>query len=266
MGLMISKVIAQLLMPPTVFIIGGLAGVMFWRARWAKWLVFGSLLVLWALSIEPVRDQLIGSLENRYPPFTQTEMKQWAGRQDAVIVLLGGGVYRHAPEFGGGDSLRDDAMQRTLFASIVQQNTGLPVYATGGAPLQENETPEAEVMRQWLLRLGVSESMIYVENAARNTWENAALTQTLLDKAGIRRVLLVTNAWHMPRSAWCFEQHGLEVVAVPVDFSQSQLDYDLRSWLPQAGILNETVLAWHEYMGLLWYRFRYSADKGTGEL
>ena len=40
----------------------------------------------------------------------------------------------------------------------------------------------------------------------------------MLRAAGVERVVLVTSAAHMPRSRWCFEQNGIEVIAAPVGF------------------------------------------------
>jgi uncharacterized SAM-binding protein YcdF (DUF218 family) len=75
---------------------------------------------------------------------------------------------------------------------------------------------------------------------------------------GVNRIVLVTSAWHMPRSVWCFESHGFEVIPAPVDYLTEQEAYDLRSYLPRWTTLSDSGQALHEYLGLLWYRLRYS--------
>jgi len=115
------------------------------------------------------------------------------------------------------------------------------------------------VMRRWLMRFGLSGEKTFAEEASENTWQNAIYLRQTLQSQGISRVVLVTSAWHMPRSRWCFEQQGLEVIAAPTDFLTEQRGRDMRSLFPDANTLAESSLALHEYLGMLWYRLRYAA-------
>jgi len=236
----------------------GFLGVLLWAKKLGKWLVILSFSGLWLISTEPVRDVLMQPLQQAYPPLTVSHMSQWQQAPGTAIVLLGGGIYENAPEFDGMDVSRDAALQRLIFAAQLQQSSGLVVYASGGTPLNEGETPEGEVMRQWLMRLGVPDDKIEAENFANTTWDNALLVKAMLQQRGVHRVLLVTNAWHMPRSVRCFEKQDLQVVPVPVDYAGNTGGYDVRSWLPQAAVLNDSSIALHEYLGLLWYEVKYS--------
>jgi len=93
-----------------------------------------------------------------------------------------------------------------------------------------------------------------------NTWENAVSLHRLLQDRGVSRVVLVTNAWHMPRSRWCFEQQGFSVIPAPVDYLTSQRAFDVRGLVPDAGVLADSSLALHEYIGIAWYRMRFGHD------
>jgi len=253
MSLLISKVAAQLILPPGGLILLAIVGLIFWRKWWGRGLVGLALALLWLLSTEPVRDALTHPLEFQYPALKVAEIP--AGRM--AIVLLGGGTYEKAPEYGGKDELRSGVMMRTIYAAKIARATGLHVYATGGKPLTHEAEASGEIMRRWLIRFGVPEAMVHAEVAANTTWENATYIKTLLGRQGIHRIVLVTSAWHMPRSVWCFKKNGLDVIAAPTNYLTKQSAYDVRSYFPRWNVLADSGDALHEYLGLVWYRLRY---------
>jgi len=258
LSLLISKAVSQLLLPPGGLIVLAVIGLVGWKARWGRGLVALSLLLLWSLSTEPVRDALLSPLENHYPAFaSDTVSVAQLNREKNVIVLLGGGINEKAPEYGGRDVLSRYALVRTVYAAHLAQQTGLDVYTTGGVVLSETSEPEGLLMQRMLMRLGLPESVIHMETKANNTWENAANLQRILKDRGINRIVLVTTAWHMPRSVWAFEQNGFEVMAAPCDYVVEREPYDIRSWLPRWNVMADSADGLHEYLGLLWYRLRY---------
>lgn len=255
---MISKALSQLLLPPGGLILLAVLGLIGWKARWGRALVALSLMLLWMLSTEPVRDVLLSPLENHYPAFSaETVSKQHLNREQNVIVLLGGGISEKAPEYGGRDVLSRYAMMRTVYAAYLAEQTGLDVYTTGGAVLSETSEPEGLLMQRMLIRLDIPETSIHMETKANNTWENAANLRRILKAKGINHIVLVTTAWHMPRSVWAFEQNGFKVIAAPCDYVVKREPYDIRSWLPRWNVMADSADGLHEYMGLLWYRIRY---------
>ncbi|MDX8402450.1 MAG: YdcF family protein [Mariprofundaceae bacterium] len=254
MGLLLSKAVSQLLLPPGGLILLAAVGLWFWRRPLGRAMVALALALLWLLSIEPVRDALLAPLENAWPALARNaEIPADVG----AIVLLGGGLYEKAPEYGGRDSLGKYALMRTVYAADLAIRTGLPVYPTGGAVLTEDSEPEGVVMRRWLIRFGVEPARIHAEISANNTWENAMLVRAMLKRAGVRRVLLVTSALHMPRSVWAFERAGVAVLPAPCAWIAEREPYDLRSWLPRWNVLADSGDALHEYLGMIWYRVRY---------
>jgi uncharacterized SAM-binding protein YcdF (DUF218 family) len=258
MSLIISKAISQLLLPPGGLILLALLGLIFWKRLWGRGLVVLSLLCFWLLATEPVRDQLLSPLENKYPALQVDRLPaDLISEGKLAIVLLGGGVYGKAPEYGGRDMLTGHAMLRTVYAADLALDTGLNVYSTGGAIYPELTEPEGLIMQRWLVRLGVPRERTHAETAAKNTWENAANIAMLLKEKGIKQIVLVTTAWHMPRSVRVFESHGLQVIAAPCAYVVERGPYDLRSYLPHWGVLSASGDALHEYLGLLWYRLRY---------
>jgi len=251
--LLAAKVMAQLILPPGGLILLGLMGLIFWRKWWGRGLVGLALALFWLLSTEPVRDALTRPLEFQYQTLNVAKLPA----TPIVIVLLGGGIKEKAPEYNGHDELSNAAMMRTIYAAKLAHITGLPVYTTGGKSLTHATETEGSIMRRWLITFGVPEQQIHVEAMADNTWQNAAYIKTLLHKQGIHRIVLVTSAWHMPRSVWCFKHNGLDVIAAPTNYVTGQSVYDVRSYFPQWNVLADSGNTLHEYLGLLWYRLRY---------
>lgn len=258
MSLVISKSISQLLLPPGGLILLALLGLLFWKRLWGRGLVVLSLLCFWLLATEPVRDQLLMPLENKYPALQVEKLPpDLIAEGKLAIVLLGGGVYGKAPEYDGRDMLTGHAMHRTVYAADLALETGLDVYSSGGAMYPELTEPEGLVIQRWLVRLGVPRARTHTETAAKNTWENAANIAIQLKEKGVEQIVLVTTAWHMPRSVWVFESHDVQVIAAPCAYVAQRGPYDLRSYLPHWNALAGSGDALHEYLGLLWYQLRY---------
>lgn len=260
-GLLIGKLAGQLVLPPGSILVLAIIGLIARRRWWGKALLLLSLAALWLLSTAPVRDALIRPLEVSSPPLGADRI---AGLRDqaasTAIVLLGGGIREQAPEYAGADDLPHAAMLRTLYAAELVEKTGLPVYATGGRVLSLAGDSEGAMMRRRLLQFGVPAERAFAEESSENTWQNAVYMRGILQQKGISNVVLVTNAWHMPRSVWCFEQQGLTVIPAPMDYLASQRPVDARGLVPDAGVLADSSLALHEYIGLGWYRLHYGHD------
>ena len=95
----------------------------------------------------------------------------------------------------------------------------------------------------------------WAEEDSNNTFENAKYSYPLLHKAGIKRIYLVTHAWHMPRSVMAFQSAGFEVIPAPLAFT-TRYKTDLLSFIPNAESLNTSEIFMHELIGLVWYRLK----------
>ncbi|MDQ6965071.1 MAG: YdcF family protein [Mariprofundales bacterium] len=257
--MLISKSIAVLLLPPGSLILLLAIALLAWRRWWSRWVVATATGALLLLSLPAMQECLISPLEMKYPPFDEREI-----RQDDAIVVLGGGVSSHAPEYHGRAALSQATMMRVVFALSLLEQQRVRVWVSGGAPLRAGQQPEGEVMRRWLIANRVPEELVVAENSSGNTWQNAANIKPLLIQSRVRRVVLITTAWHMPRAVWCFEQllsgSGIVVVSAPCDYSSSPRLYTLLDWLPDAHAFARSVTALHEYLGLLYYHLRYGVN------
>jgi uncharacterized SAM-binding protein YcdF (DUF218 family) len=177
-----------------------------------------------------------------------------ADRSAGAIVVLGGGSYARAPEYGGADTVSSATLERLRYAAHLHKLTGKPVLVTGGNPAGL-ETNEAEQMRIALHEFGVTTR--WLEAGSNNTFENARLTYKLLKPAGIDSVYLVTHAWHMPRSKMAFEKSGMRVVPASMHYGGR---HPLRTldFVPNAGALKNSALFFQEIVGIAWYHLRFA--------
>jgi uncharacterized SAM-binding protein YcdF (DUF218 family) len=96
----------------------------------------------------------------------------------------------------------------------------------------------------------------WVEQESDDTAQNAIFSARILQQAGVRRILLVTDALHMPRARRIFERSGMQVVPAPTVFYSRERPNPLR-WLPSASALRLSQYALHEWIGMAWYGLRY---------
>ena len=216
-----------------------------WLARYHRrtgnTLVVLSLLSVLALSWPPVSDALVRSLE-RYPAVTPRQLPE---AKVQAIVVLGGGADTVAPEYGV-DVLSRGARERVRYAAYLQQQTGLPILATGGST--GCTRAEALVMKDVVER-EFKGRVRWTEVESLDTRNNAEKSAAQLKAAGIERIALVTHAWHMPRALLAFDGHGLQVVPAPMG-AIAPRDMTVLDRLPSAYGLLDSRLVLHEWLGL----------------
>ena len=173
-----------------------------------------------------------------------------------AIVVLAAGRVRDAPEYGGRDIPDYIALARLRYAARLQRATKLPVLVTGGNGLVDDTSwSKAEAMAA-ALRDDFGVPVKWIEGKSSNTAENAAFSAALLRPDAVRRVLLVTDAMHMPRSRTAFQRAGMDVVAAPTLFF-SHTPLTVSAYLPSAEGLRQSWYAVYELLGIAWYRLRY---------
>jgi uncharacterized SAM-binding protein YcdF (DUF218 family) len=175
------------------------------------------------------------------------------------ILVLGAGRYSWAPEYGG-DTVGGATLQRVRYGAFLYRQTGLPVYVTGGNP-PPDEPPLGQLMAE-VLATDYGIAVAGIEDRSLTTEENALFSAPMLREDGIRRVLLVTNAAHMPRSVGAFERVGIEVTPAPTYFVHKEgerRETSYRDWLPSAGAFLVSYFAVHEWIGRVWYRIKAQA-------
>jgi uncharacterized SAM-binding protein YcdF (DUF218 family) len=168
-----------------------------------------------------------------------------------AIVILGGGSYFHAPEYSGQDTISEATLTRLRYGARLQREFKLPILVTGGKPLG-NSSSEAQQMKL-ALEQDFNVPVRWTEDASDNTFENARNSYQALQEIGIKKIYLVTHAWHMMRSAAAFRQAGFEVIEAPTAFT-TRYQTDLLAFVPRAEALRDSKIFVHEVIGLLWYQ------------
>lgn len=179
-----------------------------------------------------------------------------------AIILLGGSTRIPTPPRQTVEIT--EAGDRVLYAAHLYKEGKAPfIIATGGRiSWLANAPPEADSMKNLLVEIGVPPSAVIEETEALNTYQNAVYTKKIIDQLGLKKVLLVTSASHMPRSRLVFQKQGINVIPAPTDFLVTQIDWEqlqstpqatLLNCLPDVGRLQQTTQAIKEYIGIVVY-------------
>jgi uncharacterized SAM-binding protein YcdF (DUF218 family) len=259
------KIQALLLLPPGVIIVLALLGFLIQ----IRWLLVGSLIValsvtaLLILSLPLTGHELMQGIETRFPPLRLTTAAD-AGPPPGAIVILGGGRYTDAAEYGESDSVNQQTLERLRYGAHLHRLTGLPILVSGGTPFRE-QVSEAALMQISLKRDFQVETR-WVEDKSANTYENANYSKALLVEAGIRRVYLVTHAVHMPRAVWVFENLGVDTIPAPMGFTTlNKEERETLGYFPSAHGLQLSSSALRERLGLMWYKQKYGKQEPAAE-
>jgi uncharacterized SAM-binding protein YcdF (DUF218 family) len=242
----IKKIITYAIVPPGCFIILLLLFAVFLKKRSRLFALLLAVL-LYFFSIQPAGDLFMMPLEDAYKPPSLTEVK--AGN---AYVVLGGGVNDFAPDIDGKGTLSSSALPRLICAYRLYRIDKKPIIFSGGTIF--GRRPEAEIAKRVLLSLGVNEKDIFMEAKSRDTYENAKYVKELAEKHNIKRIVLITSAFHMKRSMLLFDNFFKETIPCPTGYNTSKAKYDLLSYLPNAGSIECIAVALKEYMGILFYK------------
>jgi uncharacterized SAM-binding protein YcdF (DUF218 family) len=236
---------------PVVTLLVVLLAAAFLRRRapdWGRRAAGVAAAILFAWSWPPVVQILAGTLEGRY-----AEREAPLGDAEAIVVLAAG---LRAPDAGRlPPELDESSYLRTRHAAWLYRNwKPAPVLVCGG-PMgpRGRRVAAAGVMRSALIDGGVPAERIWVEGRSSNTYENAAYGAGILREKGVRRVALVTEAYHMLRAERCFRRQGIEVAPAPCGFYGASLPPEWEHFVPspRAMVRNEKLL--HEWAGLVAY-------------
>ena len=247
-----SKLLAFVIQPLFWVLAALLGGLLLARRRpllskrltWAA--LFALLLGCWAY----LPSALLLRLESRHaqlPP--STDMRQFTG-----VVVLGGALARSDLWTAHNQvALNDSAERMTAAVGLARKYPHLQLLFTGGiASLPPAGLTEAVRARKFFDEMGVDASRVLYEAASRNTLENASLSAVLAGVDPKQRWLLLTSAYHMPRSMGVFTKAGWNVTPYPVDYRTDSApdwyDFSLR-YGPELW-----ELALHETLGYWVYR------------
>ncbi|NQV69511.1 MAG: YdcF family protein [Pseudohongiella sp.] len=246
-----SKIIWAVISPDSLIV---LLGVSAWLALVFGWMKLSRrllaccALLLLLIGFFPLGEWLISPLENRF-----VANAALPARVDGIIVLGGAisprlsNIWQQAEMNGSADRLTNFLYLANLYPSAQLVFTG------GNGSVSEQEFKEADMARVLFDQLGLAERAFIYESESRNTYENALNSKTLVSPQPEENWLLVTSAFHMPRSigSFCAQQWALQ--PYPVDHYGMKGDL----WRLEFNFTNNLDIlrmAIREWVGLVAYR------------
>jgi len=229
----ISKIMWLFVSPDSLLVIYVGVTLLLSVLGWLVWTKMALMLlfsILLFIGIFPVDEWLFYPLEKLY--IEDPELNE----VDGIIVLSG--------------SLERDVE----FMALARKFPNAKLVFTGGSPsMIHQELKDADIARKFFVRQGLDVSRIVFERNSRNTWESAAFSYNLVKPSAEEKWVLITTAWHMPRSVGVFCKVGWNVIPYPVGFKSNpdqlfRIDWDFASHL--IGL----VYAVKEWIGLIAYK------------
>jgi uncharacterized SAM-binding protein YcdF (DUF218 family) len=237
--MLVFKILQQFLLPGSFVLVLMIAGLVFWlllkKNKAGKILLFAGILLYYLFSITMVSNILLSPLESKYS-FLQTEDMEKANK---IVLLLGG---KEADVLRGSEVLRI-AHTRDHQVEIIISGTD-PLLPT---------SEEALGVKRFFVSRGLKEENIFIEGRSRNTRENIRNVKEIV---GEKPFFLVTSAYHMERALREFARVGANPIPAPTDFKIKTEKYTLLDFFPDSKNFRNSNLAFHEYLGIIWYRIR----------
>ncbi len=192
-------------------------------------------------SITPVTDFLLMALEEKYRVLPVANINM----ADKIVLLLGG---RESNVLRGNEALR--------IWHLAEKET--KIIISGTDPLIAN-SEEASAVRNFFIYRGVDPEDIIIEGKSKNTRQNVTNVKKIVEE---NHFFLVTSAYHMDRSLREFERLGANPIPAPTDFKRKRvISYGLLDFIPNAQNLRNADLAFHEHIGIIYYRLVYLFGK-----
>ena len=233
---------------PTIFIAVSLVGALI-ALKWHRLgigLVLLSSLSLFAAATPALSSYLLRRVE--------AAIRASADLRDAQAIVVLGGDFRRGDGAAIPDRLGPLSLERAVFAAQAYRRLRLPVVVSGGTP-RGAHVSEGALMKA-ALEDNFAVPVAWQEERSLSTWENALYAARLLLPEKVTTVVIVSQAWHLPRALWAFERVGLK--ALPWPAPRTALRHrKIADFLPSLAALDDSFYALHEMIGGVFYRLRY---------
>jgi uncharacterized SAM-binding protein YcdF (DUF218 family) len=252
----IAKAVWFVLQPSTLIaLLIGYGAILIWTgwARWGRRFVSIGAILLLVVGLSPLGNVLILPLEDRFPRADLDQPPAPTG-----IIILGGAEDRLVGSARKAPTL-NEAGERLLEGAILAHRfpEAKVAFSGGDAGILYKSDSEAEGAAALLTQLGVPRERLILETDARDTYENAVYLKKELTARGeldlTKRWLLITSAYHMPRSMGAFRQAGFYVEPWPVDYRTRGQEDLTRPFDKVSEGLRRVDTATREWVGMLAY-------------
>ncbi len=257
----LKPLLTALVLPPVPWLVLMLVGarVMVRRGRLGAALMLLAAVLVWLSACQGVGRWLLPRLLSVPAPLTRAEVAALQpGRQQlaptTAILVLGGGRVRRAPESGTAD-LTSKSIERLRYGVRIARESGLPLAFSGGVGWSQaadaGGPSEAEIAQRVAER-DFLRPIKWLETRSRDTRENAQLAVKMLNDAGVRHIVLVTHAWHMPRAARAFREaagDAMRITPAPMGYFVAS-ERTAIDWVPTSEGFEQVRLVLREALAL----------------
>ena len=246
----ISKIFWRFASPNTsifLILLTGVGLLFLGREKLGKTLILATTALIFFISVLPVYNLLLLPLENRFPIPEPLPKKV-----DGVIVL-GGAEIPKLTQIRGQVSLTDSVERLTTFVSLTYRYSDAKfVYAGGQGAITAQEYKSATTARLFFEQMGLDTSRVIFDSQSRNTQENVENALQLAHPVKGEKWVLITSAWHMPRSVGIFRKLNWQVIPYPVDFKTTG-KLEMSIGIPNFSAIASVSNVVYEWIGLFYY-------------
>ena len=240
-----SKLIWSLIQPLTLTLLALGFAVFVQSWRWVR----GILILILTLGILPIGPYIIHKLERIYP-IPSLKSDDFAG-----VIILGGSIDLNTVTQTGQVPLSSYAERFVEAVALATQYPDKPVIFSGGAGAwQHPDHTEAAHLKILMQKLNIDPQRFVFEDKSKTTFENMLELKAMgLDLK--KPYVLVTSAFHMPRSVEVFQAHGFKVIPYPAGFME---DDEFKAY-PSLNLLGNYIklnIAVKELVGMIAYGIR----------
>jgi len=242
----LKKWLGALLMPlPVVLMLFLFALILLFftqKQKLAKFNLLLSFILLFLFSFMPVSEQLVQSLERKYPPIMQP------AQNFKYILLLGSGGIAD-PSLPVTGQLSAVALSRFVEALRLYHANPNAILVVSGGNFGDLKS-HALLLQELAITMNIAkDKIIRLDNTLDTDDEAKQMSQIIKGHSAV----LVTSATHMPRSMRLFHKYNTSPIPAPANYLAKNRSGETPYYyyLPSSDYLDKTKVAWHEYIGKL---------------
>ena len=243
MSLYLHKILPIIFLPSGLIILLMLIGLI----KRKPLLIWISLVLFYLFATPIVSDSIFKYVERGQVRKHISKMP----KADAIVVL--GGMFNYVKTEKGGLNEWGDPDRFFGGVELFKAGKASQIIFTGAKMpwADKDQETEGESLKKYAIQFGVPDTAIKISGLVTTTEDESREVRKLLPNT--KNIILVTSAFHMPRSKILFERQGFEVILFPVDSKVSFESTTVLDYLPHAENFRNSETAIRELMGRLFY-------------
>lgn len=245
----ISKLAWLFIAPDSLFVLLFVFGtLLLWKnkLKWSKRIFTFLCAIVLFIGFFPIGDWILYPLESKYK--VNPELKHVDG-----IIVLSGAINPERTRLWNQTVINDSSERLFAFIALSKKYPEARLVYTGGSgDITNQHDKHADVAARLFREQGLDTTKIAFESESRNTSESSILTKKIVNPQKDEKWVLITTAWHMPRSIGIFCKADWLVIPYPVDF-RTKPDKLFRIEWSFSGHLSQLKIGIKEWLGVLVY-------------